>query len=72
MNALVRCVNRDLKKLMIAQVKAEILGESEFRCPVCGGRAVWNRENSGGQMSCCCHGCGMYLHGSARNEGRRG
>ena len=66
MNFITRCVNRDLKKLLLAQMKAEIAGEMEFRCPVCGGRAVWNRENQGERMRCKCHGCGMYLQGTER------
>lgn len=65
---LARCLNRDLKKLLLAQIKAEISGRTDFICPVCGGRAVWNRENHGERMRCQCHGCGMYLQGAERKE----
>lgn len=65
---LARCLNRDLKKLLLAQIKAEISGRTDFICPVCGGRAVWNRENRGERMRCQCHGCGMYLQGVERRR----
>ena len=61
MNFITQCVNRDLKKLMMEQRRAEIAGEMEFLCPVCSGKAVWSRDNSGKRLSCRCHGCGMYF-----------
>ena len=68
MNFLARCLNRDLKKLLLAQTKAELSGRTDFICPVCGGRAVWNRQNRGERMRCQCHGCGMYLQGVERRR----
>ncbi len=54
-------VTLNIKKLMLEQVDAEIAGKSEFQCPVCSGKAVWSRDNSGKRLSCRCHGCGMYF-----------
>lgn len=62
------CVTMLLQKLNLERMKAEILGNREFTCPVCGGRAVWNRENRGKRMICRCHGCGMYLQGTERRR----
>lgn len=55
---LARCLNRDLKKLLLAQIKAEISGRTDFICPVCGGRAVWNRETVGSGCAASATGAG--------------
>ena len=58
-----RNINKNLLRLLDAQARAEGKGEDCFPCPVCGGRARWERTVKSNRLVCGCKKCGMYLRG---------
>lgn len=44
-----------------ARLKAEQEGTKEFKCPLCGGEAWWDRAPSNGHLRCGCRKCGIKI-----------
>ena len=57
MKSVVQAVLEFLK----AQQKAEETGEKQFKCPLCGGDAWWQRSSYNGHLHCGCEGCGFLM-----------
>ena len=50
-----------LKKMLYAQKKAEFMGEHDFTCPLCQGKAKWARAAGNDHLWIQCHDCGFRL-----------
>ena len=44
-----------------AQQEAEVAGEHEFICPLCGGKAWWSRTMRNNNLHCGCEKCGYRI-----------
>lgn len=42
-------------------VEAQRVGNREFTCPVCGGKAKWSRAECNGHIRAKCDECGITL-----------
>ena len=51
----------DIYVFMKAQEKAEDAGKYEFVCPLCGGKAWWERKLLHSKLVGGCRDCGMNL-----------
>lgn len=54
-------VVHDVSKFLKAQQKAEEAGEKQFKCPLCGGDAWWERSSYNRHLHCGCKGCGFLM-----------
>ena len=57
MKSVVQAVLEFLK----AQQKAEETGEKQFKCPLCGGDAWWQRSSYNGHLHCGCEDCRFLM-----------
>ena len=48
-------------KFMEAMQEAERKGEKEFICPLCGGKARWDRASCNGHKHSLCTACGFSV-----------
>lgn len=49
------------RKFIEARQKAEREGKKEFTCPICGGKAAWDRSPYNNHLRCWCKGCGFRM-----------
>lgn len=52
---------QQIKDFMESQQAAEKEGKHEFRCPLCGGNAMWNRSDYNNHLWTKCQGCGFLV-----------
>lgn len=52
---------KDMFTFLKAQQIAEEDGQSEFTCPVCGGKAWWSRSSYNNHLHCRCEKCGLGM-----------
>lgn len=50
-----------LSEFMESQQEAEKEGRQEFKCPLCGGRAMWGRSDYNNHLWTKCFGCGFLM-----------
>lgn len=48
-------------KFLKAQKEAEQEGKQGYPCPLCGGKAYWNRATRINHLHCACESCGIMI-----------